>query len=58
MENKIKQKWLVEICNLNTKFTASAKKPELKAEQDKIVKLQTYDLEYFLGKNVFGGHGF
>ena len=48
----------MEICDLNTKFTAWANKTELKAEQDKIVKLQTYDLEYFLGKNVFGGDGF
>ena len=31
-----------------------ATKTELKAEQDKIVKLQTYDLSYFLGKNFFG----
>ena len=30
-----------------------AVKPELKAEQNKIVKLKTYDLTYFLGKNIF-----
>ena len=28
-----------------------ATKAELKAEQDKIVKLETHDLSYFLGKN-------
>ena len=32
-------------------------KPELKAEQNKIVKLKTYDLTYFLGKNIFSDQG-
>ena len=32
-------------------------KVELKAEQDKIVKLQTHDLSYFLGKIFFGDDG-
>ena len=27
---------------------------ELKAEKNKIVKLKTYDLSYFLGKTFFG----
>ena len=30
---------------------------KLKAEQDKIVKLKTFDLSYFLGKNVFDDYG-
>ena len=34
-----------------------AAKPELKAEQNKIVKLKTYDLTYFLGKNIFSDQG-
>ena len=32
-------------------------KVKLKAEQDKIVKLQTHDLSYFLGKIFFGDDG-
>ena len=31
---------------------------ESKAEQDKIVKLQTNDLSFFLGKDFFGDDGF
>ena len=34
-----------------------ATKTELKAEQDKIVKLETYDLSYFLVKMFFDGDG-
>ena len=34
-----------------------AVKPELKAEQNTIVKLKTYDLTYFLGKNIFSDQG-
>ena len=30
-----------------------ATKAELKAEQDKIVKLRTYDLNLFIGRNYF-----
>ena len=29
----------------------------MKADQDKIVKLETNDLNYFLGKNFFGDDG-
>ena len=43
---------------LNTKLTTIATKAELKAEQDKIIKLQKYDLSYFLGRNSFGDDGF
>ena len=35
------------------KQTKSAKNAELKAEQDKIKKLETHDLSYFPGKNGF-----
>ena len=32
-------------------------KAELKAEQDKIVKLQTYDLSLFVGQSYFNNNG-
>ena len=47
----------INASDLNKKIEILAKKAELKAEQDKIVKLETYDLSYFLGKNVFGDGG-
>ena len=34
-----------------------ATKAVLKAGENKIVKLETHDLSYFLGKNVFGDGG-
>ena len=34
-----------------------AKKAELKAEEDNIVKLQTYDLSLFISQNYFVNHG-
>ena len=34
-----------------------ATKAELKAEQDKIVKLQTYDLSFFIGQRYFNSEG-
>ena len=57
---KIKQKGLVDKSavagfinntDLNKKVVALAKKPELKAVNDKIVKLEIHDLDYFLAKN-------
>ena len=57
---KIKQKGLVDKSavagfinntDLNKKVVALAKKPELKAVKDKIVKLEIHDLNYFLAKN-------
>ena len=61
IEAQIKQKELVNKSNishlLNTKL-AKATKVELKAEQDKLVKLQTFDLSYFLGIILFGDHSF
>ena len=67
IDAKIKQKELVNKSNisnfsknsdLNTKLKALATKAELKAKEYKIVKLQTHDLCYFLGKIFFGDDGF
>ena len=44
---------LVRNSDLNTKFETLATKAELKADQDKIVELQTHDLSCFLDKNIF-----
>ena len=44
--------------DLDERITKIATTPELKAEQDKITKLQTYNFSYFLGKNFFGNNGF
>ena len=44
---------VVKNFDLNIKVATLATKAELKAEHDKIVKLQTHDLSYFLGKNCF-----
>ena len=41
---------LVKNSDLSTRLGTLAAKAELKAEKDKIVKLQTFDLSYFLGK--------
>ena len=41
---------LIKNSDLNTKLATVAIKAELKAKQNKIVKLQTRDLSYFLGK--------
>ena len=41
-----------------TLLKTSAANAELKAEQDKTVKLQMHDLRYFLDKNFFGDDGF
>ena len=39
---------LAKNSDLNAKFITFVKKAELKAEQDKTVKLQTFDLSSFL----------
>ena len=44
---------LVKNSDFITKLSTLATKAELKAEQDKIVKLQTFDLSYFLSKTFF-----
>ena len=41
---------LVKYFVLNTKLAILASKAELKAEQDKIVKLQVFDSSFFRGK--------
>ena len=57
---KRKEKELVDKSNIsnlaknsdsNTKLATLARKGELKAEQDKIVKRQTHNLSYFLAKS-------
>ena len=40
--------------DLNKKIETLATKAELNGEQDKLVKLETYDLNYFLGKIFVG----
>ena len=44
---------LLKSSDLNKKLATIAIKPELKAEQDKIVKLQAFDSNYFPGKSHF-----
>ena len=61
-ENKSNISNLVKNSGLNTKFKIlETKALEIKAEsnagQDKIVKLQTHNLSYFLGKILFGDNG-
>ena len=64
---KIKQKGLVDKsaisgfinnADLNKKVVTLAAKAELNAEEDKVIKLKTYDLIHFLGKIFFGDDGF
>ena len=43
--------------DLNKKLATLNTKAELKAEQGKIVKLQTHGLNHFLGKSLFGDGG-
>ena len=66
LDVKTKQEELVsksDISNLvkssyqNIKLRPLATKSDLNAEQDKIVKLQTHDLTFFLAKKVFGDDG-
>ena len=67
LDAKIKEKGLLNKSNisnliknfdLNKKLATSATKAELKAEQDKIVKMQTHDLSYFPETKVFGDDDF
>ena len=44
--------------DLNIKLEKLAAKAELKAEKDKILKLQTHDLSYFLRKHFFDDDSF
>ena len=43
--------------DFNEKMKTLATKAELKAKQDKIVKLQTYDLSLFIGQSYFFNDG-
>ena len=43
--------------DLDKQFERLATKDELKAEEDKIIKLQAFDSSYFGGKNFFGDDG-
>ena len=61
---KIKEKKLINESDISgfinksdSKIKKLATKAELKAEQDKIVKLETYELSHFLGKNLYGDGG-
>ena len=44
---------LVNTSDLNTNFATFATKAELIAEKDEIVRQKTFNLSYYLGKNVF-----
>ena len=46
---------LIQKSDLYTKLVTLARKAELKAERDKIVSMQTFDLSYILGRSFFGG---
>ena len=48
----------IKILATKVEIKTLATKVELKAEQDKIVKLETHDLSYFLGKNFLGDDSF
>ena len=61
-DGKIKQKQLANESNisnlarnseLNTKLRTLAAKAELKAQHDRIVKLEAFDFSYFYGKKLF-----
>lgn len=43
---------------MNSKLPTLASKAELKTEQGKIKKVQTHDLSFFLGKDLFHDDGF
>ena len=45
--------WFINNADLDKKVATLATKAELKAEQDKIIKLQTFDSSYFWGKSYF-----
>ena len=61
LDAKITQKKLINESNLNKKIKAlttreeikTATKSELKANLDKLVKFQTYDLSHFIGQSHF-----
>ena len=61
LDARIKQKELVnksDNSDLKTKLCTIKTQAELKAEQDKIIKLGAFDSSYFHGKNFCGDDGF
>ena len=58
---KVTQKKLIQESDLDRKIKEEIKtlatKAKLKAEQDKIVKLQTHDLSLFIGQSYFVNNG-
>ena len=56
LDPKIAQKKLIDEYDLDRKIKEEIKtlaiKPKLKADKDKIVKLQTYDLSLFIDQSV------
>ena len=61
LDAKTKQKKFVDGFGLNEKIKEEIKhlptQAELKVEQDKIVKLQTFDLSFFIGQSYFTNDG-
>ena len=57
LDAKVEKIELVNKSNIFNLVKKSGLNAELKTEQDKILKLQTYDLSYFPGKNCFGDDG-
>ena len=61
LDATITKKKLINESDLDRKIkeeiTTLATKAELKAEQDKMVKLQTYDLSLFIGQGYFINDG-
>ena len=57
LDAKIKQNKLVDKSDLEAKLATSATNVELKAEHDKMVKLQMHDLTSFLGKIILDNDG-
>ena len=53
LDAKITQKKLVNEYDLNEKIKTLATKAELKAEEDKMVELQTYDLSLFISQRSY-----
>ena len=58
MINKSNISNLIKNFSFNIKLPTLATKAELKADQNKMLKLQTLDLIYFCGKFYFGNDGF
>ena len=55
--NKFNTSWFINNTDLDEKIKTLATKAELKAEQDKKVKLQKYDSSIFIGQSYFVYNG-